>query len=708
MSFVKISSDKRYLLNQKGQPFFMLGSNYEGYFDRAWHMWDDNKFDPTLIKHDFQKMADMGLNTVRLFVLPALDTELRGGNFSKLDKVLQIAADHKQSVLLTFNDSHSLNLQRAAELDAKIADRYQDDPVILGWDLENEPVFYNFAAASYPANHPAPIQTSVLVDHYGPRVSQAEAVELQRQRRIPAHLNPQQAFYYINALKYFIEFDGDAAAWANAKGVTLVEYLYTNDSAKWHKLIEALNGTVAAWLAARHAPVRAADPNHLITVGYNWLHFAGLPANRALDFQEYHKYGSASLSKLNQIIVALKSLTKVFPNHPIMMGEMGYSNHTSTNPATSQPVDAELTALFESAQLMHLRANNYAGGLKWMLNDVDTTANPYEASFGIYRVGDHPKPIKDLLKHHSTDWAAPPTGGTMSIVQDRVGLAFRFDLAEKTTLGGGVFQDESFSWQAENIGYCYLSRANEAMTVTAPSKGHLAFDPWEVVPAWDARRQSILYRMGADSQTQLAVFPAEERVAWNVVPGITYRVTMGAPVEPPSPEEPEIIPNPGEHVMLLADPNDPLRLSLPYIRHFAPDITFAAEQTAGRWMYVTVVATPEQIPDSVLDDIKAKGAKIVDRINGDIAAVLDGLVAKDQRFLAAVVEPEPGPPDDPQPDPEPVTVYAVQSGDSLSKISLKFYGKSSLWGVIFEANRDILDSPSRIRPGMQLKIPSLE
>ncbi len=244
MAFTTIAENKRHLTKSNGQPFFVMGSNYEGYFDRAWRMWDDGKFNPDLIAHDFRKMADAGLNVVRLFVLPALEKNLRAGDFSKLDRVLQIAADHQQLVLLTFNDTHFVNLSYVADLDTRIANRYQNDPVILGWDLENEPRFYNFAAAIYPQDHPAPIQTNTLVNYYGPRISQQEALDMQSQRRIPSYLNPQQAFYYINALQYFIDFANDADRWRAQTGKTVVDYMYANDSTRWHKLIEILNGTV--------------------------------------------------------------------------------------------------------------------------------------------------------------------------------------------------------------------------------------------------------------------------------------------------------------------------------------------------------------------------------------------------------------------------------------------------------------------------------
>ena len=51
--------------------------------------------------------------------------------------------------------------------------------------------------------------------------------------------------------------------------------------------------------------------------------------------------------------------------------------------------------------------------------------------------------------------------------------------------------------------------------------------------------------------------------------------------------------------------------------------------------------------------------------------------------------------------------YSVVSGDTLSKIAKQFYGKSSQWNAIFEANRDQLDDPDKIQPGQVLRIPAI-
>jgi nucleoid-associated protein YgaU len=49
--------------------------------------------------------------------------------------------------------------------------------------------------------------------------------------------------------------------------------------------------------------------------------------------------------------------------------------------------------------------------------------------------------------------------------------------------------------------------------------------------------------------------------------------------------------------------------------------------------------------------------------------------------------------------------YTVQPGDSLSKISKEFYGDANKYMKIFEANKDKLADPDKIKPGMDLLIP---
>jgi nucleoid-associated protein YgaU len=53
-----------------------------------------------------------------------------------------------------------------------------------------------------------------------------------------------------------------------------------------------------------------------------------------------------------------------------------------------------------------------------------------------------------------------------------------------------------------------------------------------------------------------------------------------------------------------------------------------------------------------------------------------------------------------------VRMYTVKSGDTLSKISKQFYGSASDYMKIFDANRDKLTDPDKIKVGEELKIPA--
>ncbi len=52
--------------------------------------------------------------------------------------------------------------------------------------------------------------------------------------------------------------------------------------------------------------------------------------------------------------------------------------------------------------------------------------------------------------------------------------------------------------------------------------------------------------------------------------------------------------------------------------------------------------------------------------------------------------------------------YIVIDGDNLSSLSLKFYGTSSNWYLIWEANKQEIDDPDFVYPGQLLKIPQIK
>jgi nucleoid-associated protein YgaU len=69
-----------------------------------------------------------------------------------------------------------------------------------------------------------------------------------------------------------------------------------------------------------------------------------------------------------------------------------------------------------------------------------------------------------------------------------------------------------------------------------------------------------------------------------------------------------------------------------------------------------------------------------------------GIAKVDDRITVEKKEPE-------------ATYYAVQRGDTLSKIAKTHYGNAMKYPVIFEANRPMLKDPDKIYPGQNLRIP---
>lgn len=106
----------------------------------------------------------------------------------------------------------------------------------------------------------------------------------------------------------------------------------------------------------------------------------------------------------------------------------------------------------------------------------------------------------------------------------------------------------------------------------------------------------------------------------------------------------------------------------------------------GDKLLIRATAPSTELKNRVWDQIKLVDPNFSDLI-GDIQA---------PAAAAAAVGAPPTP---------AARTYTVQPGDSLSKISKEFYGDTTMYMKIFEANKDKLTDPDKIRAGMNLLIP---
>ena len=108
----------------------------------------------------------------------------------------------------------------------------------------------------------------------------------------------------------------------------------------------------------------------------------------------------------------------------------------------------------------------------------------------------------------------------------------------------------------------------------------------------------------------------------------------------------------------------------------------------GSQLFIRASAPSQDIKNKVWDQIKLVDPKCSDLI-ADIQAPAAAAAA-----AAAANAPS-----------TTARTYTVQAGDTLSGISKQFYGNGMQYMKIFEANKDKLSDPDKIKAGMNLIIP---
>ena len=166
------SGDGERLLGADGAPLFVTGINYEGPADRAWQMWDADKFDIGAIDADFGRAANAGFNVIRLFVQASLATELAQRKFDQLDKVVDIAEKRHIQLVLSLHDYGERDLATVSATAGQLAEHLRGRQGVLAFDVKNEPRFGDLALAKYAG--PPPLQQHALIDAFGERLKRDE------------------------------------------------------------------------------------------------------------------------------------------------------------------------------------------------------------------------------------------------------------------------------------------------------------------------------------------------------------------------------------------------------------------------------------------------------------------------------------------------------------------------------------------------------
>jgi hypothetical protein len=449
-----ISGDGKRLLAPNGAPFFLLALNYQGPSDRAWEMWNDDKFDIGLVEADFQRAASAGVHALRIFIQAGLARDLATGRWDKLDQVVALAERRNLQLILAMHDYPEVDLVKVAGTMGQIAQRYQGRPGILAYDLRNEPRFGDLALAHYPA--PVPLQQAELIKIYGERLARADLAAYRESeegaKTVPAALSDDQAWTYVNNLRLYREFLAEASEWVRGRGYqgTSLDYMDDPAAEKWRPLIGALDATLRAWIQPQVEALHRADPARPVTVGHVDGILAKLPANDLLDFHTLHRYPGPGAGPLRSTLSLLGSLRKAHPGRPYVLGEFGYANDT---------LEPDKTALLETATYLGLVSQEIAGGAKWMLNDMPPGYNARERTMGAYTRDGAPKPLVAALaalrRYLGTTGSAP---GDLVLEDDPdAGLRYVYRAADALLLGGKQVDGDAAQFTAEGPAQLFLT-----------------------------------------------------------------------------------------------------------------------------------------------------------------------------------------------------------------------------------------------------------
>ncbi|MCC7493107.1 MAG: hypothetical protein IT204_12190 [Fimbriimonadaceae bacterium] len=444
-----------------GRPLFLIGANHIGSLDRKffggpWAQWLDE---------DFRRAHEAGLNCLRIYGASAFWRDP-----AKLAQLRECARRYGIYLLIVVND-HADHATRATleERCRQVAAAFRDEPMVLGYDLQNEP--------------------------YAFRLADLKDGEQSLGQRYPLWRRWDEYTTWAG-----LQMEGNFTSFPGVRGPLPRD-------AEHGPLLDATSGIFQDWIAWQIAAIRAVDPTHPISVGFNTI-FACLPAAAQLDFVSYHAYQSpTSHAEVLRNLTTLDRLQAVWPDRPITLGEFGYTNGLAL---PGGYLDLHTSALGEFLHYLYAWAHGYSGCLKWALTD-----HPLALSIEQLRY----VPASDRAKHiEQGRFGLFWSDGTSTAQPKPLVPALRFlrDYVED----GGAAGQLTVRPAPNAIGTGYEYRAPGARFVghqqyTGDGLEFSATHPANVLLRWDAETLRLVSTADAAVRLDLATlcgWPATERL----------------------------------------------------------------------------------------------------------------------------------------------------------------------------------------------------
>ena len=439
-----------------GSPLFVIGANYCGLFDaKLEEFFSKDSFSADALDAEFEKFRKIGVNALRSFSFGRMGTLEAPGDRIKV--IRDCAQRHgiylMPEIGLKALLAGPLDITDNAKHAAAVARAYRGDPMVLGYDLANEPYLTEVGAMTFHGE-PSPLVRlrpyETMVDLLNQNMNTAW-VERQMQQtdgwlNLPKNISANTKRELLASVSIWIGYLKEQRG-TDSTFAGLNRKIDIENSGKYAPFLTALNETFSQWMEAVIPAIRREDPEALITIGYNTALIA-LPINEKLDFISNHIYQKPYSFKDTEIsLTTFDRLHKMYPSKPITMGEFGLSNGLQISGST---VNYQAQALWEILHYLYPFAHGFSGSMKWMDNDwttpyiaryakwwTDPKTLAYEEQFGFFSFdgtpGGSPKPIAWCTLFFADYLQSNPPPGKLTLFESknqvRTGFEYRAETA---------------------------------------------------------------------------------------------------------------------------------------------------------------------------------------------------------------------------------------------------------------------------------------
>ncbi len=389
--FIRFSADKKHFVYPDGRKFFALGCNYVGSYDRKCRFGIQH-FDANRLEADFKNASNAGINVFRFW---NNDVDINPKNF---ETIIELARKYNIYLILLPSRLSKPTSEEIKPVLKRIAKQIKNEPIILGYDLINEPHITTVGSIKINKKSNEILKHKTYMRYPGSNnfFSKERVNENIKLRSYPAPGNwvddtdvknlyaaQDMADKYINRLCSIDD-------WTTLYGIEK-EIMVTK---KYENFFNTLNKTFADWIAFQKNTICEFDTNHYISVGYN-SPLGALRANKQLDFISHHIYQFPdSYENLHKSLTTFDRLRKLFPNKPIMLGEFGFSSGVKLQ--NGNILGDYSASLADIMVYLYAFANDYSGAMIWMLSGqpianmkhnakwISESKHFYESKFGLY------------------------------------------------------------------------------------------------------------------------------------------------------------------------------------------------------------------------------------------------------------------------------------------------------------------------------------